>query len=189
MGSDYGLGLGLLVDEDLGNVRLAILEDLPYVISLSKKESSSLGFIPKMAYEAAITGIKTGDRWSNVCNDKLFIIECNKDLVGFCLCSFGLPHANMRIGRIAQICIQTDARKLLRGKLLLDYVITYGETKFTFRWQCGCADDLESNVFWKAMGWVHIADRQGISHKNTWKQTSKRKVNVYRFDKMDFLLV
>jgi hypothetical protein len=37
------------------------------------------------------------------------------------------------------------------------------------------------------MGWVHIADRQGISHKNTWKQTSKRKVNVYRFDKMDFL--
>ena len=74
MGSDYGLGLGLLVDEDLGSVRLATLQDLPYVISLSKKESSSLGFIPKMAYEAAITGIKTGDRWSNVCNDKLFII-------------------------------------------------------------------------------------------------------------------
>ena len=141
MGSNYGLGLGLLVDEDLGSVRLATLEDLPYVISLSKKESSSLGFIPKMAYEAAITGIKTGDRWSNVCNDKLFVIECNKDLVGFCLCSFGLPNANMRIGRIAQICIQTDARKLLRGKLLLDHVINYGETKFTFRWQCGCADD------------------------------------------------
>ena len=40
MGSDYGLGMGLLVDEDLGNVRLATLEDLPYVISLSKKESS-----------------------------------------------------------------------------------------------------------------------------------------------------
>ena len=39
-------------------VREAKLEDVKYVISLSKKESLSLGFIPKMAYEAAITGIK-----------------------------------------------------------------------------------------------------------------------------------
>ena len=155
---------------------------------LCKKESKSIGFIPKMAYESAITGIKTGDRWSNKCNDKLFVIECNKDLVGFCLCSFGRVQMNMRIGKIAQICIQTDARMLLRGQLLLDHVIKNGEKEFTFRWQCGCADDLASNIFWKAMGWINIADRQGISHKNTWKQTSKRKVNIYRYDKMDFLI-
>ena len=71
---------------------------------------------------------------------------------------------------------------------MLDTVINYGEKVFTFRWQCGCADDLESNIFWKAMGWSKIADRKGISHKNTWKQTSKRKVNIYRFDKMDFFI-
>ena len=177
-----------MITNDLGIVRFAELNDLPYVISLSKKESGSLGFIPKMAYESAITGIKTGDRWSNVCNDKLFIIVCNGDLVGFCLCSFGLPQANMRIGKIAQICIQTDARKLLRGKLLLDAVMEYGSKFFTFRWQCGCAEDLESNIFWNAMGWVNIADRQGISYKNTWKQTSKRKINIYRFDNMDMFI-
>jgi len=78
---------------DLGVVRQAVEKDIVYVISLSKKENHSLGFIPKMAYEAAITGIKTGDRWSNVCNDKLFVIECNGDLVGFCLASFGIPNA------------------------------------------------------------------------------------------------
>ena len=81
------------MSSDLGDVRLAKLEDMPYIVSLSKKESISLGFIPKMAYEAAITGIKLGDRWSNVCNDKLFVIECNGDLVGFCLASFGIPNA------------------------------------------------------------------------------------------------
>jgi hypothetical protein len=31
------------------------------------------------------------------------------------------------------------------------------------------------------MGWVKVGERQGISHKNTWKETSKRKVNVYRY--------
>jgi len=172
---------------DLGYSRLAKINDLKYILDLSKKETNSIGFIPKMAYESAITGIKTGDRWSNVCNDKLFVIECNKDLVGFCLASFG-KGKNLPIGKIAQICIQTDARKILRGKMLLDCVTNYGEKVYTFRWQCGCADDLESNIFWKAMNWTKISDRKGIAHTNTWKQTSKRKVNIYRYDKMDFLL-
>jgi len=176
------------MSEDLGIVRYAKLEDVPYVISLSKKETNSLGFIPKMAYESAITGIKTGDRWSNVCNDKLFVIECNKDLVGFCLASFGIPNAISKKGKIAQICLQTDARKFLRGRLLLDHVVDYGKTQGTFAFSAGCADDLESNLFWGAMGWIKIATRQGISHKNTWKQTSKRLINIYRYDPSDFLL-
>ena len=175
--------------DDLGTVRQATLADLPYVISLSKKENHSLGFIPKMAYEAAITGIKTGDRWSNVCNDKLFVIECNKDLVGFCMASFGIPNAISKKGKIAQICLQTDARKLLRGRKLLDEVVEYGKTQGTLAFSAGCANDLESNLFWQAMGWINIASRFGISHKNTWKQTSKRVINIYRYDPSDFLLL
>ena len=175
-------------EEDIGQVRFAKEIDIPYVISLSKKENHSLGFIPKMAYESAITGIKSGDRWSNVCNDKLFVIECNKDLVGFCLASFGIPNAISKKGKIAQICLQTDARKLLRGRKLLDSVVDYGATIGTLAFSAGCANDLESNIFWKAMGWICIAQRKGISHTNTWKQTSKRIVNIYRFDKSDMLL-
>jgi len=178
----------MLTINDLGIVRPAIIEDISYVISLSKKENHSLGFIPKMAYESAITGIKTGDRWSNVCNDKMFVIECNGDLVGFCLASFGIPNAISKKGKIAQICLQTDARKLTRGMLLLDTVVEYGKTQGTFAFSAGCADDLESNLFWKSMGWICIAQRFGISHKNTWKQTSQRKINVYCYDPMDFLI-
>ena len=170
---------------DLGVVRFAQEKDLLYVLSLSKKENFSLGFIPKMAYESAVTGIKRGDRWSDVCNDKLFVIECNNDLVGFCLASFGRIGGIGKMGKIAQICLQIDARLMQRGRLLLDAVVEYGKKKGTFRWACGCADDLPSNLFWQTMGWIKVAERQGISLKNTWKQTSKRKVNVYRLDPFD----
>ena len=72
-----------------------------------KLESKSLGFIPNPAYLSAITGIKTGKRWSLICNDKLFVCECDGDLVGFCLASFGHKHTNVmtRQGKIAQICL------------------------------------------------------------------------------------
>lgn len=163
-------------------VRLAVLEDLIYIVSLSKKESKSIGFIPKMAYESAITGIKKGKRWSDKCNDRLFVIIANGDLVGFCLSSFGLANVRDRRGKIAQICLQEDARMLSRGKMLLDSVTKYAENRGTFNFGCGCADDLESNRFWKAMGWNFISQRRGISHNNTWKQTSDRKVNIYYID-------
>lgn len=166
---------------ELGVVRFAKISDIKYIISLSKKETQSIGFIPKMAYEAAITGIKTGKRWSNVCNDKLWVCECNGDLVGFVLASFGRPLKTGKVGKIAQICLQTDARMMDRGRLLLQNVIDYGATVGTLKWSCGCADDLPSNLFWQCMGWVRTGDRLGISYTNTWKQTSQRKVNLYSF--------
>ena len=174
--------------ENFGNIRLAKLNDISYIIDLSKKESMSIGFIPKMAYESAITGIKKGDRWSDVCNDKLFVIECNDQLVGFCLASFGRIDGIGKLLKIAQICLLIDARLIQRGRLLLDTVIEYGKTVGTFRWSCGCADDLPSNLFWQSMGWIKLTERFGISHKNTWKQTSKRKINIYRLDPFDIFL-
>ena len=177
-----------MTDDSLGVARFANINDLSYVLSLSKKENHALGFIPKMAYESAVTGIKTGKRWSNVCNDKLFVIVCNGDLVGFCLASFGIPMSVAKKGKIAQICLQSDARKMLRGKRLLDEVINYGASIGTMAFSAGCADDLESNLFWQCMGWELIAQRKGISHQNTWKQTSDRTVNIYRYDPSDMLL-
>ena len=174
------------IDISIGVVRFATLADIKYIVSLSQKESQSIGFIPKMAYDSAITGVKTGKRWSDVCNDKLFVIECSGDLVGFCLASFGRIGGIGKLGKIAQICLQTDARMMARGRLLLDAVIEYGKGVYTFRWSCGCADDLPSNLFWQCMGWIKVADRKGISHTNTWNQTSKRVVNIYRYDPLSF---
>jgi hypothetical protein len=156
-------------------IRLATLLDIPYIVSLSKKESFCLGFIPKMAYESAVTGIKTGKRWSNTCNDRLYVCEENNDLVGFVLFSYGNP------AKCNQICIQQDARLIERGQALLSAAIAHGNLRGIEDFACGCADDLPSNFFWSKMGWQKVAERFGISHKNTWKQTSKRVINLYRF--------
>ena len=161
--------------DELKVIRLATEEDVPYIVSLSKKESFCLGFIPKMAYTAAITGYKPGKRWSNTCNDKLFVCEENKDLVGFVMFSYGNP------AKCNQICIQEDARLIERGQALLSAAISHGNLRGIEDFACGCADDLPSNFFWGKMGWQKVGERFGISHKNTWKQTSKRVINVYRY--------
>ncbi len=170
------------ISMDGDSVRLAKIEDVKYIISLANKESNSVGFIPKMAYEAAITGIKTGKRWSNVCNDMLWVCENNNDLVGFVLASFGNFRSDSQRGKIAQICIQEDARKIQRGKYLLDAVLFHAIKIGCLNFGCGCADDLESNIFWQAMGWELVGTRKGIGHKNTWVQTSKRTINIYYKD-------
>ena len=164
------------------HVRPAIVEDVPYILDLTRKEAHSLGFIPKPAYTAAITGIKTGKRWSDVCNDRMWVCTNNSDLVGFVLASFGNFRSKDRRGKIAQICIQSDARKFERGRNLLANVVAYGASIGCHDFGCGCAEDLESNIFWNAMNWNHVGDRLGISHTNTWKQTSKRKINLYQYD-------
>jgi len=156
-------------------VREADFKDLKYIEFLSKKENRALGFIPKIAYEAAITGVKNGKRWSNVCNDKLFVCSENNDLVGFLLMSYG------QWAKVNQIAIQEDARMIERGKRLLQAGIDHGIKAKRQDFMCGCADDLESNFFWKCVGWKKLGERKGISHKNTWKETSKRKINVYHF--------
>ena len=156
-------------------IRLATIADVPYIVSLANKESFCLGFIPKMAYESAITGIKKGKRWSDTCNDRLFVCEENGDLVGFTLFSYGV------ISKCNQICIQQDARLISRGQALLSSAISHGNLVGREDFACGCADDLASNFFWQQMGWVRVGERKGISHKNTWKESSKRKINIYRY--------
>lgn len=161
-------------------IRKATLEDLKYVVDLSNKENHAIGFIPKQAYESAVTGIKEGKRWSNKCNDKLWIAQENGDTVGFLLGSFGTgTRPSARRAKVAQICLQQDARKLERGRALLDEFIKHGDARGVFIFGCGCADDLESNLFWQAMGWTKEGQRRGIGHGNTWVQSSDRKVNIY----------
>ena len=154
-------------------VREATLKDLPYIVDLSKKETKALGFIPKPAYEAAVTGVKTGKRWSTTCNDRIWLCEENGDPVGFVMMSFG------KWAKVNQIVIQNDARLIERGKALLEAGVSHGLSLGRQDFVCGCADDLESNFFWGAVGWNKLGTRKGISYKNTWLETSKRTINVY----------
>jgi len=162
------------------NIRLANLEDLKYIDSLSKKESKSIGFIPKARYEAAIVGRRLKEKEKPTCNDKLLICYENDEPVGFLIASNGKDVAT-KVAKVHQICIQEDARLIERGKALLNYWIDFCSKIGIFDYSCGCAEDLDSNLFWKAMGWEHIDTRMGIFY-GTSKQSSKRIVNIYRYE-------
>jgi GNAT superfamily N-acetyltransferase len=168
-------------------VRQAKISDISYILSLGKKEFKSIGFIPRMAYEGAINGVKIGKGWQITCNAKLFVITENGDPVGFCLSSFGRPKANIRKGNITQICLQEDARLIKRGRALLHHVIKYGETLGVADWSCGCADDLISNFFWQSMGWVQVGQRKGKDFR-TQRATSERIINIYMHSTHDFFI-
>ncbi len=158
------------------SIQPATLYDLKYITSLANKESKAIGFIPKSAYEAAILGKKPSiHRWSDTCNDKIFICSENGDPVGFVMMSYG------RRAKVNQICIQQDARLLERGSALLNAATGHGIKRHIFDYGCGCADDLESNVFWRVMGWRKVGERRGIHHSNTYKESSSRLVNLYSF--------
>jgi hypothetical protein len=157
-------------------VRPATLADMKYITSLANKESKSIGFIPKSAYEAAITGTKPSEhRWSDTCNDKIYICSENNDPVGFVMMSYGIR------AKVNQICIQEDARLLERGHALLQSGINHATSRGIHDFGCGCADDLESNYFWNAMGWQKVGTRKGIHFSNTYKESSDRLVNLYTF--------
>jgi len=150
-------------------IKPATLDDLKYIDSLAKGESKSLGFIPKARYEASIVGRRMKEPSQPACNDKLIMCFENDDPVGFVLGSQTKVH---------QIVLQEDARMLERGKALLKEYIDDSLIKGYRTFSCGCADDLESNVFWKAMGWDKVSERNGIYY-GTSKQSSKRKINNY----------
>jgi N-acetylglutamate synthase-like GNAT family acetyltransferase len=168
----------------LSSIRVATIADLKYIESLANKESKAVGFIPRVAYESAITGKKSSEhRWSDTCNDKIFLCIENEDPVGFVMISYG------KIAKVNQICIQEDARRIERGKLLINQAIRHGAGKGIFDFGCGCADDLESNKFWQAMGWDKVKQRKGIHFSNTWKESSGRTINLYRFSLYDLFFL
>ena len=163
------------------SVKPATMTDLKYITYLANLNGRSIGFIPKVAYESAIKGSKPSkNRWSDTCNDKIFMCyenatENNPDPVGFVMMSYG------KIAKVNQICIQEDARLLERGKALLSAATDHGMKNGIYQFGCGCADDLESNLFWAAMGWDKVGQRKGIHFSNTWKESSDRIVNIYRY--------
>jgi predicted GNAT superfamily acetyltransferase len=148
-------------------------EDFTYIDSLRKKEGSALGFIPKDAYLSVLnrTTVANRERWRY---QRILVTVDNNDLTGFCYASYASNYAN-----IIQIVVQNDARRWHRALMLADAVekdaITYGKNGLT----CRVAYDLESNHFWRAIGYEPVS--QVIS---TWlnqkESKSKRPLWVYK---------
>lgn len=157
-------------------VRRATAADLIYVDSLRKKEASALGFITKQCYEHIVDPNCVGVRR---CGDgaSLFVTEDNGDLTGFCYSSF-----NAGLMSIFQIVVQEDARRWHRASLLLDAVESEAARLNAERIKARVAIDLESNHFWRAMGFVPVAITNG-TFLNQREAKRKRPIAVYIKDR------
>lgn len=122
--------------------RRGTIRDLPYVMSLMRKNRESVGGLPSPAI---------AERLERGTVEIAFI---NRDPVGYVL--FDIRNGMMRI---PQACIQYDARRRAYGVALMSSVISSQPDidKIHLR----CAADLEANLFWRAMGFTCIGTVAG----------------------------
>ena len=157
-------------------VRTSTIKDMLLIDKLQKENSFAVGFIQKTIWESYVFG---GQR-----NFIVLICEANNDAVGYVLITPGL--GQYRYAKIQQICIRNDARRLHYGTALLDvcrqFCNKFDRMGFTLR----CRTDLDSNNFWKALGFEHYKtwEKGKINHVgfkasndiNLWKITLNTKI-------------
>ena len=126
-------------------VRTSTVADLLVIDKLQKENSYAVGFVPNTYFEKEVYG--------GIKNSILLICECNNDPVGYIYLTPG--KGAYKYGKIQQIAIRDDARRLHYGTALIDvcrqFCEEFGRKGFTLR----CRVDLESNAFWKALGFYH----------------------------------
>ena len=132
---------------------------LDYVVNLHKKNSDYLGFIPKPYLKTLIE------------NDQVFIQLDGGDNAGFIVAGSG----NKNILRIYQACIEQDLRRLSFGKKLFKQVIDFGLKMDCESIYLRCRENLQSNLFWKAIGCNFL-----YLHKKITQRT-KKGVNVWEY--------
>jgi predicted GNAT superfamily acetyltransferase len=154
-------------------MRDGVASDWLFIDSLRKKEGSALGFIPKDAYLSILEHAPRANR-ARYKYQRVLVTLDNDDLTGFAYTSYASEWAS-----IIQIVVRSDARRWHRAMLMADEVerdaVRYGKKGVT----CRVAYDLESNFFWRAIGYLPI--KQVVS---TWlnqrESKSKRPLWVYR---------
>lgn len=129
------------------SVRTSTIKDISLIDKLQKENSYAVGFIQKSIWDKYVFG---GER-----NFVVLICEANMDAVGYVLITPG--KSAYKYAKIQQIAVRDDARRLKYGTALIDvcrqFCEAFGRIGFTLR----CRQDLESNKFWKALGFENYA--------------------------------
>ena len=129
------------------SVRTSTIKDITLIDKLQKENSYAVGFIQKTIWEKYVFG---GER-----NFVVFICEANNDAVGYILITPGKgPYT---YAKIQQIAIRNDARRLHYGTALLDVCKQFCEQFYRVGFTLRCRQDLESNLFWKALGFENYS--------------------------------
>lgn len=171
-----GISNTLYVKDDL-TVRTATQADRTFIDKLQKDNSYAVGFIQSTIWDKYVFG---GGR-----NFAVFICEKNNDMVGYVLLT---PGKNpLTYAKIQQIAVREDARRLDYGSALLavvrDFCNSYDRIGVTLR----CRIDLESNHFWRALGFhMYGVWKKGTVNHVGFKASDD--INLWRIDLNDRLL-
>jgi GNAT superfamily N-acetyltransferase len=152
---DCSTGLiNLLYNDPIKNisVRTSTIKDMLLIDKLQKDNSYAVGFIQKTVWEKYVFG---GER-----NFVVFICEANNEAVGYVLITPG--KSSYKYAKIQQIAVRNDARRLHYGTALLDVCRQFCETFHRIGFTLRCRQDLESNKFWKSLGFQNY----GVWEKN-----------------------
>lgn len=155
-------------------VRNSTIQDMLFIDKLQKDNSYAVGFIQRTVWDKYVFG---GER-----NFVVFVCEKNNDPVGYILITPG-----MGVGKpikIQQIAVRDDARRLDYGSALIavvkDFCNTFNRTGATLR----CRVDLESNKFWKALGFTQYGtwEKGKVNHVGF---KASNDINLWRIDLND----
>ena len=171
-----GVSNTLHVKGDL-TVRTATEQDKAFIDKLQKENSRAVGFIQETVWDRYVFG---GER-----NFVVFICEKNTDMVGYVLLTPGRKAYSY--AKIQQIAVREDARRLDYGSALIavvkDFCNTFDRMGVTLR----CRIDLQSNNFWRALGFslYGVWEKGKVNHVG-FKASDD--INLWRIDLNDQLL-
>ena len=144
-------------------IREATILDLKY-IDKYVTGNVGIGFIPKPTIERIIL---KQERFKS----RFIVYEENLDLVGFSYYSIA------ETTRIFMMFVQEDARRFYRASRMVSYIEDEARNKFGVFMKVRVANHLESNDFWKAMGYLKQYEDMGRWLNKPTKGASV--VNVY----------
>ena len=116
----------------------------PFIDKIQKENSYAVGFIQRTIWDKYVFG---GER-----NFFVLLVEANHDPVGYCLVTPGRTHGDYV--RIQQIAVRQDARRLAYGSALTGVIRDFCSEHQRAGARLRCRADLESNLFWRALGFV-----------------------------------
>jgi len=179
---EFGCSTGLinvLYNDTINDiiVRTSNINDLLILDKLQKENTYAVGFIPKTYFEKAV--------WGGEKNAIVLICMANNDEVGYVYIT---PGKHLSYAKIQQIAVRNDARRLQYGTALIDvckqFCMKFERLGFTLR----CRIDLDSNYFWKSLGF----EKYGVWEKGKYKPTSRLiasdDINLWKIELNDTIL-
>ena len=121
-----------------------MIDTVPFVVDLMRKNYEAVGFIQSTAVEFIHS------------REQVLVQYENDDPCGYLIHGTGYP-----LMRVYQVCMCFDARRQLGATNLIHQLVAKAESFGCSGISLWCADDLDANQFWQAIGAQYVGQRIG----------------------------